>query len=95
MQGVMVYMALLAFMLLGGIAFWFGYRFFGAVLMARRRQAGVVCGGSADLAGNLRTAMIPSGEPRGVGSWRADLSETTCPQKLAGDSVVSLYSVGQ
>ena len=33
MQGVVVYMMLLAFMLLGGIAFWFGYRFFGAGLM--------------------------------------------------------------
>jgi hypothetical protein len=33
MQGVVVYMMLLAFMLLGGISFWFGYRFFGATLI--------------------------------------------------------------
>jgi len=32
-QGVVVYMALLAFMLLGGVAFWFGYRVFGVGLM--------------------------------------------------------------
>ena len=33
MQGVAVYMMLLAYMLLGGVAFWFGYRLFGAGLM--------------------------------------------------------------
>lgn len=33
MQGVVVYMMLAAFILFGGIAFWFGYRFFGAMLM--------------------------------------------------------------
>ena len=32
MQGVVVYLALLWFMLLGGVGFWFGYRVFGAVL---------------------------------------------------------------
>jgi hypothetical protein len=33
MQGVVVYMVLLAFILLGGIAFWFGYRLFGVGLI--------------------------------------------------------------
>ena len=33
MQGVAVYMMLLLFVLLGGISFWFGYRFFGATLL--------------------------------------------------------------
>ncbi len=33
MQGVVVYMALLAFMLLGGVAYWFGYRVFGVGLV--------------------------------------------------------------
>jgi hypothetical protein len=33
MQGVVVYLMLLGLMLLGGIAFWFGYRVFGAGLM--------------------------------------------------------------
>jgi hypothetical protein len=33
MQGVVVYMALLAFMLLGGVLFWFRYRLFGVMLM--------------------------------------------------------------
>jgi hypothetical protein len=33
MQGVVVYLVLLALMLLGGIALWFRYRVFGAVLM--------------------------------------------------------------
>ena len=33
MQGVTVYLMLAAFIFLGGIAIWFGYRFFGAMLM--------------------------------------------------------------
>ena len=33
MQGVVVYVMLAAFILLGGITFWFGYRFLGAMLM--------------------------------------------------------------
>jgi hypothetical protein len=32
MQGVVVYMALLAFMVLGGAAYWVGYRVFGVGL---------------------------------------------------------------
>ncbi|HTO85075.1 MAG TPA: hypothetical protein VMQ73_22830 [Methylomirabilota bacterium] len=34
MQGVVMYVLLLALLLFGGAAFWFGYRVFGAVLMA-------------------------------------------------------------
>ena len=33
MEGVVVYMLLLAYMVLGGISIWFGYRFFGSTLM--------------------------------------------------------------
>lgn len=33
MQGVVVYMALLTFILLGGVAYWFGYRVFGVGLV--------------------------------------------------------------
>ena len=33
MQGVVVYMLLAAYMLLGGVSFWFGYRFFGSALI--------------------------------------------------------------
>ena len=33
MQGVVVYMLLLAYIVLGGVSFWFGYRFFGAMLI--------------------------------------------------------------
>ena len=32
-EGVVVYMLLLAYMVLGGVSFWFGYRFFGSTLM--------------------------------------------------------------
>lgn len=32
MQGVVVYMVLLGFILLGGVLFWFGYRLFGTML---------------------------------------------------------------
>ena len=33
MQGVVVYMLLLAYIFFGGVSFWFGYRFFGATLL--------------------------------------------------------------
>jgi len=33
MQGVVMHMTLLALLLFGGAAFWFGYRVFGALLM--------------------------------------------------------------
>jgi hypothetical protein len=33
MQGVAVYMMLLLFIIVGGISFWFNYRFFGATLI--------------------------------------------------------------
>ena len=33
MQGVVVYMLLLAYMVLGGVSFWFRYRFFGTTLI--------------------------------------------------------------
>ena len=34
MQGVVVYLALLGFLFLGGVAFWFKYRVFGVGLIA-------------------------------------------------------------
>jgi hypothetical protein len=33
MQGVMMYMTPVALLLFGGVAFWFGYRVFGTMLM--------------------------------------------------------------
>ena len=33
MHGVAVYMMLLLFIIVGGISFWFNYRFFGATLI--------------------------------------------------------------
>ena len=32
-QGVIVYMLLMAYIMLGGVSFWFRYRFFGATLI--------------------------------------------------------------
>ena len=33
MRGVVVYMLLMAYIVLGGVSFWFRYRFFGATLI--------------------------------------------------------------
>jgi hypothetical protein len=49
--GVVMYMTLVALMLFGGAAFWFGYRVFGAILMIGPYAllAWVAAGGRAEV----------------------------------------------
>ena len=73
MQGIAVYAMLLFYILLGGISFWFGYRFFGTALIVASAAALVwFAAGGADASTMTSLARLISvhSSPLASPKWR-------------------------